>query len=281
MNEGCRVRVTGPLAGYVDGFRDELAAQGYTVQVRDRQLRMLAHVSRWMAGQGLSVAELTPDLLVDFLDERRREGYHHGLSRRAVMPLMEHVRALAAAPCPSAAAPAGVLDPVMADFRRYLLGERALTPVVADKYMRLARAFLTATVQAGAPVGDLSAAVVTGYVVRECNARPPGSVPGHRAAVGSWVPIPGRSHQRAAGLRGAHRGALAGGQPSPGVERGRGDRADGRLRQRNAGRATGSRHRRPVGAAGATGRRGRRAGAGGLGLAGRGTRGAHLQGGAP
>ena len=90
MNEGCRVRVTGPLAGYVDGFRDELAAQGYTVQVRDRQLRMLAHVSRWMAGQGLSVAELTPDLLEDFLDERRREGYHHALSRRAVMPLMEH-----------------------------------------------------------------------------------------------------------------------------------------------------------------------------------------------
>ena len=65
MNEGCRVRVTGPLAGYVDGFRDELAAQGYTVQVRDRQLRLLAHVSRWMAGQGLSVAELTPDLLED------------------------------------------------------------------------------------------------------------------------------------------------------------------------------------------------------------------------
>ena len=34
--------VTGPLAAYVDGFRGELAAQGYTVQVRDRNLRMLA-----------------------------------------------------------------------------------------------------------------------------------------------------------------------------------------------------------------------------------------------
>ena len=175
MNEGCRVRVMGPLAGYVDGFRDELAAQGYTVQVRDRNLRILAHVSRWMAGRGLSVAELTPDLLEDFLDERRREGYHHGLSRRAVMPLMEHVRAVAVAPCPSVADPAGVLDLVVADFGRYLLCERALTPVVAGKYVRLARAFLTATVQAGVPVGELSAAVVTGYVVRECSARPPGS----------------------------------------------------------------------------------------------------------
>ena len=175
MNEGCRVRVTGPLAGYVDGFRDELAAQGYTVQVRDRNLRILAHVSRWMAGRGLSVAELTPDLLEDFLDERRREGYHHALSRRAVMPLMEHLRARAAAPGPSVADPAGGLDLVVADFRRYLLCERALTPVVAGKYLRLARAFLTATVQPGVPVGELSAAVVTGYVVRECSARPPGS----------------------------------------------------------------------------------------------------------
>src|SRR4051812_50218719 len=104
MNEGCRVRVTGPLAGYADGFRDELAAQGYTVQVRDRQLRMLAHVSRWMAGQGLSVAELTPDLLEDFLDERRREGYHHALSRRAGGALMGDVGALAGGPGPPAAA---------------------------------------------------------------------------------------------------------------------------------------------------------------------------------
>ena len=59
MVEGCRVRVTGPLAGYVDGFRERLAGHGYTVQVRDRNLRLLASVSRWMAERELSAAELT------------------------------------------------------------------------------------------------------------------------------------------------------------------------------------------------------------------------------
>ena len=54
MREGCRVRVSGPLAGYADGFWDELAAHGYTGQVRDRNVRMLAHVSRWMIERGLS-----------------------------------------------------------------------------------------------------------------------------------------------------------------------------------------------------------------------------------
>jgi len=117
MNEGCRVRVTGPLATYVDGFRGELAAQGYTVQVRDRNLRMLAHVSRWMAGRGLSVAELTPDLLEEFLDARRREGYHHALSMRAVMQLMGHLQAVGVVPCPVVVEPAGALDVVMEDYR--------------------------------------------------------------------------------------------------------------------------------------------------------------------
>lgn len=188
MNEGCRVRVTGPLAAYVDGFRGELAAQGYTVQVRDRNLRMLAHVSRWMAGRGLSVAELTPDLLEDFLDARRREGYHHALSRRAVMPLMGHLRAVGAVPCPVVVEPAGGLDVVMEDYRCYLLSERALTPAVAGRYTRLARAFLAATVQAGVQLGELSAAAVTGYVVRECSERPIGSakhlVTGLRSVLG-------------------------------------------------------------------------------------------------
>ena len=104
MSKGCRVRVSGPLAMYVDGFGDELAAQGYTVQVRDRNLRMLAHVSRWMAGRGLSVDQLTPQVLEEFLDGRRREGYHHALSMRAVMPLMVYLRSVGAAPGPVVAA---------------------------------------------------------------------------------------------------------------------------------------------------------------------------------
>jgi hypothetical protein len=83
---------------YVDGFGDELAAQGYTVQVRDRNLRMLAHVSRWMAGRGLSVDQLTPQVLEEFIDGRRREGYRHALSMRAVMPLTVYLRSVGAAP---------------------------------------------------------------------------------------------------------------------------------------------------------------------------------------
>ncbi len=175
MSEGRRVRVTGPLAGYVDGFRDELSAHGYTVQVRDRNVRMLAHVSRWMIEQGLSVAELTPERLGEFLGARRREGYHHALSMRAVMPLVEFLRAAGAAPRPRVAEPIGGLDVVVEEYRRYLLGERALTVAVVGKYTRLAREFLATIASGGVPLSELSAAAVAGHVVRECRARPAGS----------------------------------------------------------------------------------------------------------
>jgi integrase/recombinase XerD len=175
MREGCRVRVSGPLAEYADGFWDELAAHGYTGQVRDRNVRMLAHVSRWMIEQGLSVAELTPARLGEFLGARRREGYHHGLSMRAVMPLVEHLRALGVAPHPSVAEPVGGLDVVVADYRRYLLGERALTAAVVGRYTRLAREFLATMSAGGVPASGPSAAAVADYVVRQCRARPAGS----------------------------------------------------------------------------------------------------------
>jgi integrase/recombinase XerD len=46
MSTACRVRVTGPLAMYADGFRADLAARGYAAGSADRNLRTLAHVSR-------------------------------------------------------------------------------------------------------------------------------------------------------------------------------------------------------------------------------------------
>lgn len=174
MVEGCRVRVIGPLAGHVDGFREDMAGRGYTVQVRDRNLRLLASVSRWMVEHELSPAELNLPLLADFLATRRHEGYHHALSVRALMPLMEYLAAVGAVPQPAVTEPVEAVDRIVADYHRYLLGERALTPAVVGRYTRLAQQFLSATV-GGGQLAKLSASSVTDYVVRSCPGRPSGS----------------------------------------------------------------------------------------------------------
>src|SRR5229473_4209781 len=175
MSTTCQVRVTGPLAMYADGFRADLAAQGYAAESADRNLRTLAHVSRWMDGQGVSAGQLSIPRLVEFLGARRREGYHHALSIRAVMPLISYLRRLGVAVRPEPMV-AGTVDLVAGEYRRYLVSGRALTEQVAGKYIRLAREFLTVCEERGGPgVGGLSAAWVTGYVVAQCRGRPPGS----------------------------------------------------------------------------------------------------------
>src|SRR6266542_2599178 len=157
---------------YADGFWADLAAQGYVAESADRNVRTLAHLSRWMDLQVLSADQLSAGRLEEFLAARRREGYHHALSMRAVMPLMGYLRQLGVAAMPAAPeAPALVVE-----YRRYLVSERALTEAVAGKYARLAGEFLSACRQPDGPgLEDLSAAWVTGYVVAQCRGRPPGS----------------------------------------------------------------------------------------------------------
>jgi integrase/recombinase XerD len=61
MSSACRVRVTGPLAMYADGFWSDLAAQGYVAESADRKVRTLAHLSRWMDRHGLSAGQLSAE----------------------------------------------------------------------------------------------------------------------------------------------------------------------------------------------------------------------------
>ena len=190
MSTSCGVRVSGPLAMYADGFRADLAAQGYAVGSADRNLRTLARVSRWMDDQGLSAGQLSADRLEEFLEARRREGCHHALSIRAVMPLAGCLRRLGVAGLlPEAAAGGGALERVVEEYRRYLVSERALTAGVVSKYTGLAREFLSACERPdGLELGELPAARVTDYVVAECHDRSPGSakflVTGLRSVLG-------------------------------------------------------------------------------------------------
>ncbi len=75
-----RVRVGGPLLQFVDGFRVDLLARGYSLWGAQEQLYLLAHVSRWMESEGLDVAALTPSTLKRYVAWRRRQEYVKSLS---------------------------------------------------------------------------------------------------------------------------------------------------------------------------------------------------------
>ena len=65
-----RVRVSGPLAEYAAGFAGFLAEAGYTPLSAANQVRVLAHLSRWLEDGGLAPGELTGQRVREFLAAR-------------------------------------------------------------------------------------------------------------------------------------------------------------------------------------------------------------------
>ncbi len=175
-DKASRVRVNGPLTAYASGFAGELARAGYTENATADQVRLLAHLSRWLANQGLGAAELTPEVGDAFLAARRAAGYMLWLSPKALMPLLQYLRSLGAAP----PEPAAMLSPtgaMLARYRKYLTHERGLTAASAKGYVYAVRQFLHGRERpdGSLPLGELTPADITSFVVAELPRRRIGS----------------------------------------------------------------------------------------------------------
>jgi len=170
-----RVRMTGPLREYAPGFAGELARLGYKPNAAADQLRLMAHLSRWMAAEHYDVAGLTAPVTEAFLAARRAEGYVLWLSPKALAPLLGYLRRLGVVPVP---APARVppAEALLGRYRRYLVTERGLAGTTARGYVDMVRPFLAGRDEAdGLGLGQLTAAEVTGFVLATCPGMPKGS----------------------------------------------------------------------------------------------------------
>lgn len=142
MGDPSRVRVSGPLEPYAQGFREELEALGYRPNTASAQLRLMAHLSRWLERSDLDVAAVTPDLVDAFLADRRAEGYTMWLSARGIAVLLGFLRrvgVVAAAPVVSSATAA---DELIGVFGSHLIGERGLAHATVTSHVSVARLFL-------------------------------------------------------------------------------------------------------------------------------------------
>ena len=165
MQDPSRARVTGPLLPHAAGFIEELARLGYTTQSACGQVFLMAHVSRWLAGEGLDADALTPQAADRFLAARRAAGYVLYLSPKALVPLLGFLRRVGAAPEPPPPVQAPE-DALLARYRRYLVTERGLAAETAADYASKVRPFLAARDDHG--LACLTAAEVTAFIVATC-----------------------------------------------------------------------------------------------------------------
>ena len=182
------VRMAGPLAPYAPGFERELRSRGYTRLSAVWQLRLMAHVSRWLASEGLEGAAFTPERAEEFCAARRRAGYTALLTPRALAPVQEFLRGQGVLPeCPPAPAPAGEEERLLARYRDHLADDRGLVPAVVARYLKAAALFLEQFPGAAVGQRELDAAAVSAFCARELPRRSRASAADLASALRSFL----------------------------------------------------------------------------------------------
>lgn len=163
-----RVRVSGPLAVFADGFRAHLVERGYSPGSARCHLYVLAQVSRWMKAEGLDLGGLTSQALKQrFVAGRRRLGYVSRLSSGELRPLVDYLDGLGLLSAGEDLEPTAV-DRLVEEFCRYLFEERGLVEGSVRLYSRIARRFLEERPE---PLADglahLCSQEINAFVLRE------------------------------------------------------------------------------------------------------------------
>jgi len=165
------IRISGPLAGFSEGYGTELRQLGYAPASVRLQLKVMADLSDWLLSQGMAAADLRRSDLDRFLCHRRAAGSTRYASIRAVRPVLDYLQRFEVVPRQARDA---VLDPVdvMLDrFWRYLTIERALAAVTARSYLDMVRPFVQGRLSVDCRALNLerlNAADIISFVVTRC-----------------------------------------------------------------------------------------------------------------
>jgi integrase/recombinase XerD len=176
MSDPARVRVTGPLECCAGGFMVELLEAGYRPRSAAIQLRLLAHLSRWLEEAGVDPAELGEPLLERF--HREHLDRVAGLRDAGMARLLGHLRAQGVIPLPAAPPARSSAERLLDRYREYLLVERGLTADTARGYVDLVRPFVASRVRdgGGLELAGMTPAEVLDFVLGQARLRPRRSV---------------------------------------------------------------------------------------------------------
>lgn len=171
MNAIGKVRVVGPLAVHVDGFRLELSRLGYALGTAENHVRVMAHLSQWMTDEGVGVNELSQVRVDQFIAVLRAQ-WKRPPTGRTLAPLLHWLRELHVVPPVTNTLQSTPLDTVVDRYHDWLVEDRGLAAPTVRRYEATARRFLEqrgTTADLRTSVMDLSGADVTAFLLGECS----------------------------------------------------------------------------------------------------------------
>lgn len=161
------------MGPFIEGYRDWLAGRGYTSATVINMLAMAGGLGRWMDAHDVAPGDLDREVIDGFCDAMRADGRRCVPGARGLDPLLdylEHMGVLVAS-----AAPATPVEALVERYRTWLVADRGLAEATVERYVKLARTFLTQDMGA---VESLTGSDIVAFLLAEGRRLSVGSVKG-------------------------------------------------------------------------------------------------------
>ncbi len=158
-----------PVTALSKGLEEDLRRQGYAASTLWKQRRLLNDLIGWLQGQQLAFGDLSMAQVDRFMADRRAAGVRKLKTRKALEPILGHLRGLGLVPAAEAPVEDDPAGEILNRYRQFLITERGLATVTAGRYIDCLRPFLDRRMAAGQlDLGGLTPADVTSFVVAWC-----------------------------------------------------------------------------------------------------------------
>lgn len=158
-----------PVTALSSGFEKDLQRQGYAASTIWKQRKLLNDLIGWLQGQQLAMGDLSMAQVDRFMADRRAAGVRKLKTRKALGPILGHLRGLGLAPAAEAPVEDGPSGVILNRYRQFLITERGLATVTAGRYIYCLRPFLNHRMATSdLDLGSLTPADVTSFVVAWC-----------------------------------------------------------------------------------------------------------------
>jgi len=158
-----------PVTTLSKGLEAELRQQGYRPGTIWKQRKLLNDLIGWLQGQQLAMGDLSMTQVDRFMADRRAAGVRKLKTRKALGPILDHLRGLGLVPVAEAPVVDGPVAEILNRYQQFLIAERGLVPVTALRYSSCLRPFLDPRLSAdGLDLGSLTPTDVTSFVVAWC-----------------------------------------------------------------------------------------------------------------
>lgn len=181
-----RPRRPGAMGPFIEGYRAWLTKRGYSPGTVIHLLAMAGALGRWINTCDIAVGDLNRAVIAEFRSARRTSGMRWVPGARGLDPLLEFLgqQGVLAVPVPAS----GPVEALVQDYRRWLVKERGLAEATVERYVKLARLFLTQCSTGSVHcVENLTGTDIVAFLLQESDRLSVGSVKGRVAELRSLL----------------------------------------------------------------------------------------------